>query len=401
MEARSFIITSQQTWDIEIGSTIKNTALELSKKNKVLYINTPMDYATRLRGVKNAEYRQKMNVIKKRIPSLRKINDNLWVADCPFMVFSINFLPSIRLFDFFNKINNKKIGKYILKTAKDLKLSNYIHLIDTDIYRSFYLKEIIKPAISIYYCRDFVIGVNYWKKNGSRLEPILAAKSDIVLVNSSYFAEHFKKYNPYTYAIETGVNLELYNASIKRILPLDLQQIAHPIIGYVGALTSIRLDIELLYTLAIEKEKYNFVFVGPEDDIFKQHQLHQLKNVYFLGTKDIKELPNYIENFDVCINPQLVNEITIGNYPLKIDEYLAMGKPTVATITHTMQDIFSKYVFLASNKDEYLIAITKALNESNNVKKREERIQFAHTHSWANSINKIYQSIKQFEQKSK
>ena len=40
---RDFIITSLQTWDIEIGSTIKNTALEISKQNRVLYINTPMD----------------------------------------------------------------------------------------------------------------------------------------------------------------------------------------------------------------------------------------------------------------------------------------------------------------------------------------------------------------------
>ena len=39
---KDFIITSLQTWDIEIGSTIKNTALEISKQNRVLYINTPM-----------------------------------------------------------------------------------------------------------------------------------------------------------------------------------------------------------------------------------------------------------------------------------------------------------------------------------------------------------------------
>lgn len=39
MKNRDFIITSLQPWDIEIGSTIKNTALEISKNNRVLYIN--------------------------------------------------------------------------------------------------------------------------------------------------------------------------------------------------------------------------------------------------------------------------------------------------------------------------------------------------------------------------
>ena len=60
---KDFIITSLQTWDIEIGSTIKNTALEISKQNRVLYINTPMDYSTRLTGNKQApSYIRRMSV---------------------------------------------------------------------------------------------------------------------------------------------------------------------------------------------------------------------------------------------------------------------------------------------------------------------------------------------------
>ena len=97
------------------------------------------------------------------------------------------------------------------------------------------------------------------------------------------------------------------------------------------------------------------------------------------------------------MNPQILNDITIGNYPLKIDEYLAMGKPTVATETHTMRDIFSKYVFLATNVDEYLTAIDQALTEINDLEKKKERIDFAHTHSWTNSVNKIYHSIELFK----
>ena len=61
MKNRDFIITSLQPWDIEIGSTIKNTALEISKNNRVLYINTPMDYSTRLRGNKNKAWTRRMD----------------------------------------------------------------------------------------------------------------------------------------------------------------------------------------------------------------------------------------------------------------------------------------------------------------------------------------------------
>ena len=50
------------------------------------------------------------------------------------------------------------------------------------------------------------------------------------------------------------------------------------------------------------------------------------------------------------LNPQLLNEVTIGNYPRKIDEYLAMGKPTVATKTEGMS-VFADYTYLAEDKE--------------------------------------------------
>ena len=145
--------------------------------------------------------------------------------------------------------------------------------------------------------------------------------------------------------------------------------------------------------MAQQRPQYNFVFVGFEDKHFSQHLLHQQKNVYFLGKKSTNVLPDYIYGFDICINPQIVNEITEGNYPLKIDEYLAMGKPIVATRTHTMKDVFSEWVFLASDKSEYLLAMDSAMEEINNTNKNKGRVAFAHTHSWENSVQKIYNCI--------
>ncbi len=401
MENRDFIITSLQSWDIEIGSTIKNTALEISKRNRVLYINTPMDHTTWLRGDRNAAYRQRLDVIRGRTPALRQINERMWVADCPFMIYSIGKLPGTWLFDRANRSNNRKIARRILEAAASLGFRDFIHLIDTDIYRSQYLKEFIRPALSIYYCRDFVIGESYWKKNGARLEPLLAAKSDIVLANSTRFAARFQAYNPHTFPIETGVNLNLYDAGKHWETPPDLAAVPHPIVGYVGTVNSTRLDGELLYRLAEARPQYSFVFTGPEDEAFAREPLHKLKNVWFLGKKPVEQLPAYIQGYDVCINPQMVNEITDGNYPLKIDEYLAMGKPTVATSTHTMRDIFRDYVFLATGEAEYLDALDRALAQAGDNEQRDARIRFAHTHSWEKSVDKIYRIIEQFQTANK
>jgi glycosyltransferase involved in cell wall biosynthesis len=92
--------------------------------------------------------------------------------------------------------------------------------------------------------------------------------------------------------------------------------------------------------------------------------------VHFLGAKKMEDLPLYVKAFDVCINPQLVNEVTIGNYPRKIDEYLAMGKPTVATST-TAMEVFADYCYLANNKEGYIKSIEAAL--STNTGEEEKR----------------------------
>lgn len=400
MEGRDFIITSLQPWDIEIGSTIKNTAVEISKRNRVLYINTPLDL-TAMRNKNSKINAHRVAAMKGEEPCVRQINANMWIIDCPFMVFPVSKLPTAWLFDIVNKYNNRKIGRYLQGVIRQFEVQNFIHLIDTDIYRSRYLKGLIDPAVSVYYCRDFVIGDKYWLKHGRRVEDELARSSDIVLANSTFFAERFRQLNPNTFPIETGVNLSVYDSSKAYSVPDDMKSIARPIIGYMGTVNSTRLDIPLLEELAARCRQWNIVFVGPEDETFASSQLHGMDNVYFLGRKETHEVPAYINAFDVCINPQIVNDVTIGNYPLKADEYLAMGKPMVATETHTMRDVFGNYTHLANGCDEYIEAIGKALGEVGDQRLRSERIAYAHTHSWENSVKKIYRIIEDYENSKK
>src|SRR5690606_36107128 len=138
-----------------------------------------------------------------------------------------------------------------------------------------------------------------------------------------------------------GCDIERFDSRKTYVMPSDLMALAgKPIIGYVGALLEFRLDIGLQVFLAKSRPEWNFVFVGGEDAAFQNSKLHTLANVYFLGQKDPSLTPAYVSYFDVCINPQLVNDITNDNYPLKIDEYLAMGKPVVATETNVMREVF-------------------------------------------------------------
>lgn len=387
---QDFIIVGQQAWDVEIGSNCKNIALELSKNNRVLYVNPPLDRITQYRDRFDERVIKRRKMMQGEKTNLIRINPNLWnlYPDC--ILESINWIRNNFLFDTFNRWNNAKYANAIKKTISLLGFENFILFNDNDVFRSLYLIDFLKPKTSIYYSRDYLLEVEYWKYHGKIYEPKIIKKNDLCLSNSTYLTEYCKRYNPESYFIGQGCDLELYQ-NLPAEKPVDLPDNGKPIIGYSGVLWGLRLDIEILLHVARAKPDWNIILIGPEDENFKHSELHQLENVYFIGLKEASNLPVYINAMDVCINPQLINETTIGNYPRKIDEYLALGKPVVAVKTPAME-MFSAHIYLAENKGIFLEKITLALAE-NNITKQQERVTFARSHSWENCIQKMYDTI--------
>jgi len=385
------VIVGLSPWYIDIGSNCKSIARELSRHHRVLYINMPLDNKTILRQKDNPEIRRHLDIVKGKSPALREIQPNLWNYYPTGILRSINWIPSTAIFSFFNKLNNRRFAADIRKATGQLGFSDYILFNDNDIFRSFYLKDLLHPRLYIYYSRDNLLGVDYWKRHGVAIEPRHIAKADIAVANSHYLADYLRRYNLNSFYIGQGCDTSLFDAGKVYPMPPDLQNIPHPIIGYIGAINSLRLDDEVIREIAISRPHYHFVLVGPEDSRFSKSDLHDYPNIHFLGKKPLAELPWYSSRFDVCINPQLVNEVTIGNYPLKIDEYLSMGKPVVATLTRALE-IFGDNVYVAEKPADYPVLLDRALSEDNSAA-RERRMDLAHTHTWENSVKELYLAI--------
>jgi len=394
IKGRDIIITGLQAWDNDIGSNCINIAKEFAKDNRVLYVNFPLDQRTLMTGKGDPKIQKRLRIIKNEQEDLEHVEENIWTLYPRTLIQSINWIPIEPVFNFLNKRNNEKFAFEISKAAKKLKFDKFFIFNDSDMFRSFYLKELLKPELYIYYSRDNLIAVDYWKKHGIRIESELIHKSDLCTANSTYLADYCRKYNPHSYYVGQGCDLSLFNPELIKQIPEDLQKIkgqGKPVIGYVGALVSLRLDIKLLEFIAENRPQWNIVLVGPEDDDFKNSKLHSFSNVHLLGAKGMETLPAYINGFDICINPQLVNEVTIGNYPRKIDEYLAMGKPTIATKT-TAMEVFADYCYLAENKEGYIESIEAALSSDNEVESKKRRA-FAMTHTWENNVEEIYKAM--------
>ncbi len=392
IQGRDFVVTGQQPWDVAIGSNCKNIAEQFSRHNRVLYVNPPLDRFTAFRDRKNKLIIKRKEVVNGRRDAIEQVSGSMWILNPDRMLESINWISSQALFEILNLQNNRRFADCIKRAISQLGFRDILLFNDNDMFRSFHLKELLQPALSIYYSRDFMLAVDYWKKHGRKIEPQLIANSDLCLANSVYLANYCRQYNPQSYYVGQGCDLEAFQTGIGSPVPEDLKHIKRPVIGYVGALQSIRLDINLIAHIAVSRPDWSIVLVGPEDEQFRESQLHSMSNVYFTGAKPVEAIPAYINAFDLCFNPQLINEVTIGNYPRKIDEYLSMGKPVLATATDAMS-IFAAHTYLGTTKEDYLALAEQALTEDNPVL-QQQRIRFASGHTWENNAQDIYKAIK-------
>jgi len=391
IENRDIVIVGLQQWYTPIGSNCKNIALQFARHNRVLYVNAPLDRRTILQQRQDAEVQHHLQVVKGQAAGIVPVAENFWNLYPDRVLESINWIPFTPLFSLLNRVNNRRFAKSIQAAINQLGFRNVILFNDNDIFRGFYLKELLQPDKYVYYSRDYLVAMDYWKRHGVQLEPRHIAKADVAVANSLYLTEMLQRYNPNSHYVGQGCDLSLFDPAQQQERPADMPPAGTPLIGYIGALTAMRLDTEILLQISRQRPEWQIVLVGPEDEAFQQSALHRQPNVHFLGRKPLPELPAYLQHFDVCINPQLLNEITIGNYPLKIDEYLAMGKPTVATDTSTMR-LFIDHVYLAASPAEYVPLIEKALQE-NTPALQAARIAFARSHTWENSVAAIYKAI--------
>jgi len=140
---------------------------------------------------------------------------------------------------------------------------------------------------------------------------------------------------------------------------LEILEENKPIIGYYGALAS-WFDYEMVKYLAKSKPEYNIVLLGIKyDDSFDKAELNKYSNIYFLGSKSYEVLPYYARCFSVCTIPFLINNITQATSPLKLFEYMALGKPIVTTAMKECKKY--KSVMIANNKEEFVELVEKSM----------------------------------------
>ena len=110
-----------------------------------------------------------------------------------------------------------------------------------------------------------------------------------------------------------------------------------PHLMYVGTLHEDRLEIDLLIELA-ERGRGVVHLVGPDHlGLSARRQLESTKGIRFHGAVPYDQVPGLMASADVLICPHRVTEFTMSLDAIKSFEYLASGRPVVATPTSGFQ----------------------------------------------------------------
>ncbi|MGX7377181.1 glycosyltransferase [Carnobacterium maltaromaticum] len=313
-----------------------------------------------------------------------KINDNLTVYRKK--ILPKGAIPLIRTLNI-----NLFMKPFLSKLQKNNK---YDAVILTHPSQFAFLDKIkFKNTKIIYDCMD-----NYGAFTGAAsstiasAEALLVKRADFVIVSSNNLknklTENYPNEAKKLTVINNGVDMKTFtlNQTIDTKETEIVKANNRKKVAYIGTISD-WVNISMIYKLAKEMSNVDFYVVGPLDRHINMDEYNDLDNMIFTGPQPYYTVPAIIKQMDVMIMPFVLNEVVESVNPVKIYEYLAMGKPVIATgYSETYQ--FANLIETYNTETEFaeLLKNQLAIN-SDNPDLIEKRIAFASNNSWKQRAN--------------
>jgi glycosyltransferase involved in cell wall biosynthesis len=387
---------SSSRWDDDFSSSALSLAKEFAKHNRVFYIDHPLSVKDFL-SVKNRR------IIKARRTALllgknsfKNIKDFPpgFTAVTPMLTIPANWLSEGKLYDFLSNVNDKILHQTLRKTIKKYRIKNYIFI---NIFDPFFFKSFpndLKPALTIYQTVDDISQEKYIARHGVYLERKAIVKADFSFATSRELLRLTSAFSNRVHYLPNAADNTIFKKAVNMVFakPVELRNVTGKVICYTGVIGT-RINYELLKEIAVTHINKTLLLVGPTGtDDYRKAGLHNCKNVVFTGPKNIHELPAYLQHADVAIIPFEYSQLTKSIYPLKINEYLAAGKPVVSTAFSDDIKTFRDVAYIADTNKEFIEYIDVAIQE-NTVEKRMARTRKAETNTWKNRVETFWNII--------
>ena len=383
---RNFIIFSSVDWTTNWQLHHQLAVSLISTGNKVFFVENTGIRSANIGDI--GRLSERISAWRKSFHGFSNVYDNKLTVYSPILL----PFPYSKLALFFNKrIFGLSISRWI--GLSDFSNPVVISFLPTPLIQS--AIKTINPTLTIYYCANNMAESSDSASQIRPYEDYFFKSADIVFTAAYVIQEYAERLSDKAYYFPPGIDFDKFKAALDgNKIPDDIKGITGPIIGYIGTLGRV-LDQELLCTLANQCGDFTIVLIGP-----KYTNIDALKtksNIVFLGVKPHDQLPYYIKAFDVGIVPYLCNNFTKGVYPSKLNEYLAMGIPTVSTNLREVREskAYSEVVVIADSTEEFVGAVKLLVVEKNNTLLKEQRIKVARINSWESRFKGLSKIIGQ------
>lgn len=367
-------------WYHNKGLFCPQVMTRLAKDYKVLFVNSL--------GMRIPSFRKDRNAAKKIIRKLRSMLRFLRKVDNKMYVLSPVSLPLRsrveRKLNAFSVFLQVKLAAILLGFREPIIYIGCPPALEV-------AKRLGRRQLLIYERTDLfeeMPGSN--KSYIASLDDELTRSADLVLHVNRALHKHCIDKNENSLLIDHGVDFDFFvNAAKSDHIPEDIANVPRPIVGFFGDISDKTSDLVLLEFAAEKLRDMSFVFVGPVSaDVSR---LRELPNVHFLGQKPYDQIPFYGKEFDVAIMPWNRNRWIEFCNPIKMKEYLALGKPVVSTY-YPEVEAYSDIVYVAQDYDTFVSCIHEAVEEHDPAKEDERRNRVKNE-TWDNKVEQIKAAI--------
>ncbi|MBI3812638.1 MAG: glycosyltransferase [Nitrospirae bacterium] len=316
------------------------------------------------------------------------------------VVTPIHWIPFSRSSRIFSRLDVVEISA---RMRRSIGADNYVAVVgNIDSEMEPIINRIIKDASAVVFdwSDDFV---EFFREAGKRAEvnrlcEKYIQRADLVLAVNESLAARALVLNPNSHVLTNATNFPVIDQlpqGTEPRRPLDWPKTQRPVVGYMGWINEQRIDLDILDALTQRLVDWLFVFIGPlmfRPENHRAREIFARPNVHCIPPVPYLELPVYLERFDVCILPFLINDHTKGNDPIKIYDYFAFGKPVVATRTAGIERV-EKMIRIAADPDDFVRMVEQATKEDQ--AQRDSRKSIAAENGWPVRIEALIRLLQE------
>ncbi len=170
--------------------------------------------------------------------------------------------------------------------------------------------------------------------------------------------------------------------------PPDVRALSRPRVGFVGGIDEHTFDRALFLRTARRLSDVQFVLLGT---CTLSQNWCDLENVTQLGQRHYEQVAAYMAACDVLIMPWKQNDWIRACNPVKLKEYLAVGRPVVSTFFEELSR-YKDVVTVARGAGEFTAAIRAALSNPGDEYSRRSRVE---NDTWSAKTNNVMKALHQ------